>query len=126
QGHLDLFFLSVTYVYAFSLITTGPVQMLLTRYAADRNFVGETEKIFPSYVSALAVMAVFNSVLGLAIFLFLVPGPLLFQLSAALLLVLVSCIWITSIYLTAIKNYNGVLFCFLSGYGFSFVFAWLF
>src|SRR5687767_8615886 len=54
REELDLFFLAVTYIYGFSLIMTGPTQMVLTRYAADRHFDGQRNRIFPAIVTLLA------------------------------------------------------------------------
>ncbi len=124
EAEQRLFFLSVTYVYGFSLILSGPVQMVLTRYTADMDFQSRKERIFPAIATILALASVVSSAIGLTVFLGFVPGPMIFQYSAAAFFVLVTCIWITSIYLTAVKNYKAVLISFFSGYGASFLAAW--
>ena len=48
EQQMELVFASVTYVYALSLILTGPVQMVLTRYTADQKFSHKSRKIFPA------------------------------------------------------------------------------
>ncbi len=67
-----------------------------------------------------------SAIIGLILFVGLVPAPLLFQLSSACLLVLVTSIWVMTIVLTASKNYHGVLVSFLSGYAISFLASWAF
>jgi uncharacterized membrane protein len=126
EEQLELVFASVTYVYALSLILTGPVQMVLARYAADQTFCRKTERIFPAIVTTLAFTSALSAVIGLVLFVGFVPAPLLFQLSSACLLVLVTSIWVMTLALTASKNYHGVLFSFLSGYALSFLASWAF
>ena len=53
-----------------------------------------------------------------------VPGPILFRLAAALLMVVVAGIWIASIFLTAIKDYQKVLVAFLIGCAVSLLASW--
>jgi polysaccharide biosynthesis protein PelG len=121
---MELVFAAVTYVYALSLILTGPVQMVLTRYAADQYFSHRTAKIFPAIMTTLAFTSFLSAVIGLVLFVGFVPAPLLFQLSSACLLVLVTSIWVMTVALTASKNYHGVLISFMSGYALSFLAAW--
>src|SRR5687767_8199261 len=54
KSDLSLFFVSVTYIYCFSIILTGPTQMVLTRYSADLHFSRQDHLIFPSFVRTLA------------------------------------------------------------------------
>jgi uncharacterized membrane protein len=123
---MELVFSSVTYVYALSLILTGPVQMVLTRYAADQMFGHKTNRIFPAIITTLACTSALSAIIGLVLFVGFVPAPLLFQLSAACLFVLVTSIWVMTVALTASKNYHGVLISFMSGYAISFLASWAF
>ncbi len=119
-----LFFVSISLIYGVTLILTGPVQLVLTRYAADQQFSNKTEKIFPTFVFCLAWIALIFTVIGLTLFVGFVNGPLLFRLSAALLTMLVASIWIAGIFLTALKNYHQVLKSFSIGCAVSFLAAW--
>jgi uncharacterized membrane protein len=123
-SELDLFFVAVTHIFAFSLISTGPLQLLLSRYTADRVFSKQDEKIFPSLLGALAVTFAVNALLGLIFFLGFVPAAPLFQLAAAGVLMVVSAIWIAAIYVTALKDYTAVVRCFAIGYAVSLAAAW--
>lgn len=124
QLQMERLFVAVTYVYASSLILIGPVQMVLTRYAADQYFGRRKAKIFPAVLTTLACTSASSAIIGLIVFVGFVPAPLLFQLSSACLFVLVTSAWVVMLALTASKNYQGVLVSFMSGYTISFLAAW--
>ena len=122
---LDLFFVAVTHIFAFSLVATGPLQLLLSRYSADAIFAKRHERVFPSLLGALGLTFAVNAVLGLVFFVGFVPAAPLFQFAAAGVLMVVSAIWIAAIYVTAVRDYTAVVRCFAAGYAVSFVAAWL-
>lgn len=119
-----LFFSSVTYIYCFSLIATGPVQLVLVRFGADCHYLGEKNKIFPFLLSSLALVTPIVSLLSLVFFVGFVPASIWFQLGASFLCMLISSIWLVSSYLTAMKNYHRVLICFAMGYTGSLAGGW--
>lgn len=121
---LDVFYVSVTYVFAFSLVGTGPLQLVISRYAADRVFAREDHLVFPSFLGAITLVFLISAGLGAGFFLGAVPGDPLFRIGGAGLLMVVSGIWIATVFLSAIKDYAAVLKCFLGGYVVSFVGAW--
>jgi uncharacterized membrane protein len=123
QANIRLFFVSISFVYALTLILTGPVQVIVTRFAADKMFLGQNKVIFPTFVATLSWTCGVSAVVGLALFVGFVPGPMLFRLSAALLMVLVSGMWVTGIFLTVLKNYSAVLIAFAAGFLWSLVAA---
>ncbi len=122
---LDLFFVAVTHVFAFSLVVTGPLQLLLSRYTADAVFSKQDEKVFPSLLGSLALTLAVNAPLGFGFFVGFVPAPPLFQFAASGVLMAVSAIWVAAIYVTAVKDYTAVVRCFALGYAVSFIAAWL-
>lgn len=125
EDHIRLFSASVTHVYAFALVLTGPLQILLTRYTADQYSLKTPEKIFPSFRGGLIVAAVMASIVGGVFFIGLVPDvPWHFQVSAAALLVYVSCIFVASVYLSVLREYGRIVFAFFVGYGSGVAAAW--
>ncbi len=124
QRELDLFFVAVTHIFGFSLVATGPLQLLLSRYAADSVFLKKPEQVFPSFLGAMALTFAINGALGLIFFLGFVPAPPLFQFASVGVLMVVSTIWIGSVYLTAARDYEAVVRCFAVGYAVSFFAAW--
>jgi uncharacterized membrane protein len=121
---LDVFFVAVTHIFAFSLIVTGPFQLVLSRYAADRIYAGAEEDVFPSFLGGLALTLAGTAVAGFLFFSLCVPAPPLFRFSAAGVLMAVSGIWIGAVYLSAVKDYSAVIRCFALGYAVSLAAGW--
>jgi uncharacterized membrane protein len=121
---LDVFFVAVTHIFAFSLVTTGPLQLLLSRFAADSLYANREEEVFPSFLGGLALTLLLNGAIGLVFFLGFVPAAPLFQFSAAGVLMIVSATWIAAVYLSAVRDYLAVLRCFAMGYAVSFGAGW--
>lgn len=122
---LQPFFVSISLVYAVTLVLSGPIQMVLTRHAADHEYARQPERIYPTFVFSIAWSMLMFSLVGLVIFVGCVPGPLLFRLAAAMLMTFVGGTWVASIFLTAIKDYAQVLWGFFFGSIASFVGAWI-
>ena len=122
---LDYFSASITHVYAFSLILVGPLQLVLTRFAADKFAARRQTDIFPSYLAALALTSVLAAALGFGFFGLVVKGPILHRVSAAALMVYVANIFISSNYLTALRDHRTVVISFAAGYAASLLAAWV-
>ena len=84
---IRLFTASVTHVYAFALILTGPLQIVLTRYTADCISLKQEERIFPSFKGGVALAALLSALLGGVFFFRLVHASPMFAVFAAGLLV---------------------------------------
>ena len=121
---ISLFTTSVTHVYAFALILTGPLQIIHARYTADCISLKQEDRIFPSFKGGVALAAVLSAVLGGVFFFRFVHASVLFSTFAAGLLVYVSCIFIASVYLSALRKYYGIVFAFAVGYGSGVMAAW--
>src|SRR3990172_7180450 len=67
--HFSAFPASVAVIYSFTLILTGPLQMVLARYIADQQFIQQTDRIFPAFAFLFAWVAAFFTLFGLALFL---------------------------------------------------------
>ena len=121
---LEVFFVTVTHIFAFSLVATGPLQLLLSRFAADAVFGQRQEKVFPSFLGGLVVVLAANAAIGFAFFVGCVPASGLFQFASTGVLMTVSAIWVGAVYVTAVKDYTAVVRCFAIGYAVSFLAAW--
>lgn len=121
---MPVLFISISLIFAVTLVLTGPVQMVLTRYAADQEFYQRTDTTFPAFIQCLSWTALGAAVTGLTIFGIFVPGSWLFRLSAAMSLVLVASTWITGVLLTSIKRYHSVLLAYFLGCTVSLAAAW--
>lgn len=112
------FLISVTYLVAFSLILTGTLQLLFTRYVADRLFERRREAILPNLVGLLTVV---NMVAGTAALLVLAAWfggtSLLYRMEMLAAYVLLCNIWCLTIFVAGMKAYRLVLWAFAIGYG---------
>ncbi|MEZ5299079.1 MAG: exopolysaccharide Pel transporter PelG [Verrucomicrobiales bacterium] len=117
DAEMRLFSSTITHVYALSLILVGPLQLVLTRFVADQFSAKTPEKIFPSAIGALGLTGLLAALAGGVFFFGFVPGSLLYQASAAALMVCVAAIFIIANYLNAVREYGTVVLAFFIGYG---------
>lgn len=112
------FLVSVNYLVAGSLILTGLVQLLFTRFVADRLYERKPERILPNLITLLCAVNLVSGALALAILLSLfntTPGVYRIEMLAGF--VMLCNIWCLSIFLSGIKEYKQILWCFVAGYG---------
>ena len=109
----DLLVCMVTYTLLASLVLTGFFSMPVTRFLADMLFAEREDEILPSFWGSNAIMLVTGTVLY-GIFL-LVSGATLLQGLLCLWLFNIMVInWNAMSYLTAIKDYRGILCSFVA------------
>ena len=118
---LSRFQVCVTWLFAASLLWTGPMQLMFTRFTADREFLGEYDETLPNLFGALCV-------LGAATFAISIPLVALFQNSTwtfkwilASAFVVLSQTWLVVIVLTGLRAHLAVFSCFALGYASTFV-----
>ena len=117
------FLVSVTWLMAASLILTGLLQLLFTRYVADRLFEKKDRIILPNLMGVLWVTIVAAGVLGAAVLYFLFQEPLLYELMMLANFVLLCGMWMVVIFLSSMKQYRQILLVFLAGYSLAVVSA---
>lgn len=112
----DIFYFRtvVTYTFAYSLIVTGLVSMSLARYLADRLYVQDREAIVPVYNSTLLFVLVLQSLLSTLFYLFADGDPTTKLLVVSIYLA-VSMIWVTVVFLTALRDFTLIGWAFLIG-----------
>ena len=105
----------VVYTYTFSLVTTGAVQMVLTRQLADELYRDRIGALVVSYRLTVGATALVHLALGTLVYALapgLEPGLRLF---GVMLLVVVSCTWMVMIFLGAAQDYASVVAAFFAG-----------
>ncbi len=117
------FQVAVTWMTALSLILTGPLQLMLSRFIADRVFEQREERVLPNLLGALGLSTgVGAAVAGTAV-------GLLFQEPLGVRLLLMACfvvlcdLWVLVVMLSGLKEYRAILWVFLLGYGLSVAWA---
>lgn len=116
RANQDLLVCMVTYTLLVSLTLTSFFSMPVTRFLADMLFAEREEEVLPSFWGSNAIMLVVGTVLYGVFLLF----------SGATLLQGLLCLWLFNImivnwngmsYLTAIKDYRGILRSFAAAIG---------
>ena len=112
---LSTFRILIVYNFAFSLVFSAPVAVVITRRLADCIHVKDVRQAPAFMVGALAL--VYGAAIPFAgpfYLLYLNLDPAV-RLAAILNFMLVSGIWVVSVFLTALKNYRAVTWSFLAG-----------
>ncbi len=122
---IALFFSSVTFIYSTSMILTGSVQLVLVRCAADAEFSGNRELLWPLLSRFMAVVVPAQVVFAGCFFYFGTDTSGIFKISCVFLSAQVGMMWLLSGLLTAMKCYNRVVVSFAAGYGASCLLGWL-
>jgi uncharacterized membrane protein len=112
------FQVSVTYLIAGSLILTGPMQLLFTRYVADMLFARQSRSLATVMISMLiAAMALGAVTAAVALLSFFTKTPWSYQLLMAIAFVELCGVWILTIMSTSLKDYRLLVTWYLVAYG---------
>jgi len=105
---------TIVYVFALSIIFTGIFQMITTRYIADRLFMKEPKGLVPCFVALMLITMISQALIG-SVFFRYVADDWKYVFVATSLYVVVSCLWNTMIFISAVKNYTIIFIGFLLG-----------
>lgn len=111
------FQISVTYLMAFSLLLTSPLQLLFTRFIADRIYEKKESLVLPNLLGALILVITVSGIVGGIVLITLFSASLVYRLLMLTGFVILSATWILIIILSGLKAYRGILLAFLIGYG---------
>ncbi|MEO5659260.1 MAG: exopolysaccharide Pel transporter PelG [Polaromonas sp.] len=111
------FQVSITYLMAFSQILTSPLQLMFTRFVADRLFEQRHRLILANLFGALIVTFFTAGLVGTAALVLWFDGSLFYRQCMLTGFVTLCGIWIVVIFASAIKAYQQILLVFLIGYG---------
>lgn len=110
------FLVSVTYLMALSMIFTGGLQLLFTRFMADRLFEGARQEIAPNFLGAITVTTLSGGLVAGAGLYFLFEEPIEYRLLMLGNFTALCGIWISVILITSLKEYRMALGIFFVGY----------
>lgn len=119
----DLLTAMITYTLLASLLITNGLGMITTRFTADCLYEEKYEKIMPSFHGSIALMMVIGGA-AYSVFLYFAGIPFGYAILNYILFQELIIVWTQMNYLTAIKDYKGILLAFfvalllglLSGY----------
>ena len=105
---------AVVYVFGGSLVTTGLIQVVVTRYLADQVYRGEYDSLIESLFPVLAVAAAVLGVTGLPI----IAGlelSVLAKVTLYTLYVTIGCLWLTVVFVSSAHGHRQVVLIFFFG-----------
>lgn len=98
----------VTYTLLLSMILTNAFSLVTTRYTADQLYMDKAEYVMPSFWGSVDIMLVIGCV-AYGIFLHFAGIPVLYQALCLLFFGELVFAWTEINYLTAIKDYKGII-----------------
>lgn len=104
----------LVYIYATSLLVSGPIQLVLTRYVADRLYEEDRDGVLAGVLHALALAGGLSAMLWGAFAYMVELSPELMVVST-FLVVVITCVWIIMAYITSLKRYRAVTAIFFVG-----------
>jgi uncharacterized membrane protein len=111
------FLVSVTYIMAASLIVTGFLQLMFTRFIADRLFEERDEAVLPNLLGALLLTLVVCSALGSLVLVTLFGGEdFTYRLLMLSAFVMQCGVWVVVVFLSGMKEYRRIVAAFFAGY----------
>ena len=112
------FQISVTYLIATSLILTGFIQSSFTRFVADRLFEKQDRRVLPNFHGVVSLVTMVAALVGTIGVLLLFPTQsITYRVLMVGSFVVLANVWVGTIFLSGIKQYQGILVLFALGYG---------
>lgn len=102
----------ITYTLLVSMTITNTIGMVITRYVSDCLYEDKNEKIIPAFYGSLSFMMVIGGIFY-GIFLIVARVPFLNAMLVFMLLEELIIVWTQMNFLTAIKDYKGMLIAFV-------------
>jgi uncharacterized membrane protein len=116
QGEVNAFQICVTYLMASSLIWTGGMQLMFTRFAADRAYAGAEAEVLPNLFGVLLVTMAGGFAWAAPFVFWFFPDSLPQQLLLLSNFIVLSGMWITLIFLSGMKAYRRIIGTLAAGY----------
>lgn len=98
----------VTYTLLSSMVLTNTFTMVLTRFVADSLYSGEKSHILPAFWGSTSAMLVMGEILY-GIFMIFAGIPAIYAILCLMLFGELVIVWNEMSYLTAVKDYQGII-----------------
>ncbi len=108
---------SVTWIMGASLTLTGLLQLVFTRFVADRLFEGKDTKINPNLFGAILLTTAISLIIGVILAVTLFAESFSYEVLMIANFVTLSNIWIVVIFVAGLKRFKLILVAFGVGYG---------
>jgi len=116
-GHLDqsIFICMATYSYAGAMLITGGMNLPVTRYIADRLYMGRADAFGPTFASFCIIHWIVAFIVG-GVFYGLNPLSVRMKIMGILLLASSCQVWLAAAFIALLRVYGYTAFCFFVGY----------
>ena len=113
---VEQFTTSVTWIMGSSLILSGLLQLVFTRFIADRLFEGRDHLINPNLFGALLLTTLVSGLLGLVILITMFNESFSYEFLMLSNFVTLNNVWIVVIFVAGLKKFKLILYSFAAGY----------
>ncbi|MFT6835214.1 MAG: putative membrane protein [Francisellaceae bacterium] len=115
HGAVEIFRSIIIYNFAFSLIITGPIYMVCTRFLANEIHSKDLTYSIGMLYGAALVITIIQLPLSIWYYFFYSKITSLIAINAVSNYMLIIMIWLAGIFLSAMKNYGVTTYSFLAG-----------
>ncbi len=113
---VEQFTTSVTWIMGTSLILSGILQLVFTRFIADRLFEGRAHLINPNLFGAMLLTTLVSGAIGLALLVTVFNESFNYEALMLANFVTLNNVWIVVIFVAGLKKFKLVLYSFAAGY----------
>lgn len=113
---LERFQVSVTWLFAGSLLWTGPLQLMFTRFCADLEYRNKRGHILPNLIGVLSGCAACSAALALALWPLFPDETLAVKVALTVAFVVLCQVWLAVLVLQSVRAHRAVLASFGAGY----------
>ncbi len=113
---VEQFTTSVTWIMGTSLILSGVLQLVFTRFIADRLFEGKDHLINPNLFGALLLTTLVSGLIAVGVMFMWFEESLAYEILMVANFVTLSNIWILVIFVAGLKKFKVILYSFFFGY----------
>lgn len=110
----DLVMVLITYSLLFSLLLSSLFLFVLARFVADMLYTHSYERVLPSLYGIVSILLVIGIVLW-SVFLYISRLALVYSIYSLVLFCEGIFVWVQINYITAVKDYRGILLGFIIG-----------
>lgn len=117
---LQRFSILVTYVFSFSLVTSGAIVSVVTRSLADSLYARDVREVPGMLLGALCSVFAVTALVGVPLYGFIIDLAPLDRVLAFVSLMLTGGIWLVATFLSALKSYSRISAAFGAGMAIAF------
>jgi len=112
---LSTFRIILIYNYSFSLVLSGPIIVITTRYFADQIYKNNVDQTPAIMLLALGLSYSVGIVVAVPFYIFFAELPVSIVMLAITNYLLITSVWVVTIFVTAIKEYRNYILSYAAG-----------